>query len=168
MAVTIPIADATIAIRAATSADDIPAEVTAVIKWLFPAASALVVDYAPQAPNDMHNAAVIRLTGWLYDADPTDPAIGRALSVSGAAALLHRWRVHRAGVIGGTATPAPGPAGPSPPAAGTYILTSQGGALIWVAFPLPAGARPTQDAGDGNSVRIAENGELAWLTLPLP
>ena len=142
MAVTVTQAEAAVAIRAATGEKAIPAPVATTLKFLFPAAAAIVIHYAPDAPDDVHNGALIRLLGWLYDADPTDSRISRALEVSGAAGLLNRWRVHRAGAITGTgATPGgtvPTGAGLPPlPGDGYFILTVDNGELKWVAFPPP-------------------------------
>ena len=147
MAVTLTVGDVAVAIRAATDASNVPAPVAAVLGFLVPAGSAIVLDYAPDAPDAIHNAALIRLAGWLYDADPTDSRISNALEVSGASAMLSRWRVQRAGAItpvDGSFTPGGGgdvPAGaglPDLPSAGTFILTVQNGALSWVEFPLPS------------------------------
>lgn len=141
MPVTITVEQAAVAIRATTDAGTIPAPVAMTLGFLFPAAVALVTEYAPAAPNDVLNAAAIRLTGWLYDADPTDPQIGRAMQVSGATALLGRWRVHRAGAVGTVdAEPVPVPAGsglPPVPDDGTFILSVQNGVLTWLKFPVP-------------------------------
>jgi len=142
MAVTITAAQLAIAIRAAASEDAIPDAVTTVIGFLLPAASAVVLDYAPHAPDAVHNAAAIRLSGWLYDAEPSDPRVGSALRVSGAQALLSHFREHRAGAVGpaAVAPPAPVPAGdiPTPPADGHFILISDDGALAWLEFPAPS------------------------------
>ena len=140
MAVTLTPADVAVAIRAATATDAVPAPVTTVLGFLVPAASALVLDYAPTAPDAVHNGALIRLAGWLYDSDPADPAVGRALQVSGAASLLAPYRQHRAGAVGAATpvpTPAPGAGIPPPPPEGHYILTVTNGVLGWIEFPRP-------------------------------
>lgn len=146
MAVTITNPEVAVAIRAATSVNDIPGPISTVLSFLVPAASAMLIQYAPNAPDAVHNASLIRLAGWLYDADPTDARISEALTVSGAANLLHQWRVHRAIAIGGVADePAPAPA-PSPtpgaglptwPTTGRYVLQVIDGVLTWVEFPGP-------------------------------
>ena len=78
------------------------------------AASELVEQYAPGAPQAAKNEAVIRLAGALYDSDfggieqDTTGPISTTYVVnhasmfrhSGAAMLLSRWRVRRAGSIG--------------------------------------------------------------------
>ena len=141
MTVTITQAEVTVAIRAATTTENVDPTVAAVIAYLYAAAGELVVNYAPDAPDDIHNAAMIRLTGWLYDSDPTEPGIGRAIQTSGAAALLGPWRSHRAGIIGGGVAPVT-PAGgaiPDPPTVGgSFVLLSINGAFQWISFPNPS------------------------------
>ncbi|MYC99169.1 MAG: hypothetical protein F4X13_07860 [Gammaproteobacteria bacterium] len=65
-------------------------------------ARALVLAYAPNAPDAIHNEAYVRLAGWLYDADPTgaNPGGRSPLRASGAAAILGPYKVRRAGLIG--------------------------------------------------------------------
>ena len=119
-----------------------------VVKVALAAASQCVVDYAPKAPDAVHDAAVVRLAGWMYDADPSDPQTAQALRVSGAQALLGAYREHRAGAIGlveGPDGPGPSPAPPipggdipAPPDSGHYVLTSNNGVLTWVLFPAPS------------------------------
>ena len=67
------------------------------------AARAMVLAFAPGAPDPIHNEAFSRVAGWLYDSDPTGATPGgpNALRSSGAAAILGRYRIRRAGVIGG-------------------------------------------------------------------
>lgn len=147
MPVTITPETAAVAIRAATDADTIPPAVAGTIAVLFPAASAMIEEHAPSAPDAVQDAALVRLLGWMYDADPTDSRVSRAIAVSGAAGILAQWRVHRAGAItetgnggGPTPTPDPVPGGggvPSPPPSGHYILTANDGDLEWVEFPAP-------------------------------
>lgn len=65
-------------------------------------ARAMVLEYAPDAPDAIHTEAYVRLAGWFWDADPTgaNPGGPAALRASGAASLLGRYRVRRAGIIG--------------------------------------------------------------------
>ena len=65
-------------------------------------ARVMVVDYAPNAPDAIHDEAFVRLAGWLYDADPSGSTPGgpTALRSSGAASLLGPYRVRRGGQIG--------------------------------------------------------------------
>lgn len=79
------------------------------------AASALVEDYAPSAPQAVKDEAVIRLAGWLagssFDNVTSETSVASAtvqyqpgsqnlMIRSGAGSLLTRWRVRRAGAIG--------------------------------------------------------------------
>ena len=65
-------------------------------------ARAMVVEFAPGAPDEIHNEAFVRLAGFLYDADPSGSTPGgpSALRSSGAAAILAPYKIRRAGVIG--------------------------------------------------------------------
>jgi len=65
-------------------------------------ARAMVVAYAPDAPDAIHNESYARLAGWLFDQDPTARAPGgsSAMRSSGAAALLSPYKVRRGGLIG--------------------------------------------------------------------
>ena len=78
------------------------------------AANAMVDQYAPRAPAALRREAIIRFAGYLVESDfggiereeigpravayPTNHA--SMFRNSGAAALLSRWRVRRAGTIG--------------------------------------------------------------------
>ena len=82
---------------------------------LLPVATALVVRYAPDAPDAMQNEAVIRACGYLSQQPESAQRSDRigdvetqwapnnlsALRHSGAMALLSPWKVRRAGVISG-------------------------------------------------------------------
>lgn len=146
MAVTITAGELAVAIRAAAAADAVPDQVATTLGFLMPAAAAMLLDYAPAAPDAVHNAALIRLAGWLYDADPTDSRVSNAIHVSGATNLLASWREHRAGIIGNVAAASGGGTGPVTPGAGLPDLPSSGswtlivnnGELEWIKFPLPA------------------------------
>ncbi|MDE0658056.1 MAG: hypothetical protein OXI79_00240 [Gammaproteobacteria bacterium] len=89
-----------VAIRAAADPEDVPDAVADTLAYLVPAAKAIILKQAPDAPDAVHDAALIRLAGWLYDAEPAGRGAARPLQSSGAAPLLAPWRVHRAGVIG--------------------------------------------------------------------
>jgi len=142
MAFTITNEDIAISIRAGTSVN-IPADVLAVINYLVPAGKALIEDYTDTAPDAIMDAALIRLVGFMYDADPADSRRIDPLSASGALGLLARFKTHRAGVIGeviATLTPdMPGGGGivPAPPAEGHFILTANNGKVTWQKFPAP-------------------------------
>ena len=64
-------------------------------------ARAMVLEYAPGAPDAIHDEAYVRLAAWLYDADPSGSTPGgpQALRSSGAASLLSPYKVRRGGVI---------------------------------------------------------------------
>ena len=145
MAVTLPVGELAVAIRAATNADNVSPTIVTVLTIAGAAAADIILDYAPHAPDSVHNAAYVRLVGWLYDSDPADPSLGRALQISGAEALLSRWRSHRAGAVGEVSgptpspspTPTPGTGLPPAPARGHFILTVTDGVLRWISFPEP-------------------------------
>ena len=74
--------------------------------------TALVVRYAPDAPDAVHNEAVIRAAGWLSErpyatsgetigqlSDTFAPGQHSALRHSGAMALLSPYKVRRAGAL---------------------------------------------------------------------
>ena len=76
-------------------------------------ARALILAYAPLAPDAIQNEAYSRLCGWLYDTDPSGRSGSPdALKASGAASLLAPYRSKRAGRIsagtGGVAAPSGG------------------------------------------------------------
>lgn len=80
---------------------------------LLPVASALVLRYAPGAPDSMHDEGVIRTTGWLQEhphgairsesqgdiSTSYATASVSALRHSGAMALLSPWKQRRGGAI---------------------------------------------------------------------
>ena len=80
---------------------DTPEE-TAEATRLLATATELVTRHAPDAPDAMHNEAVIRVAGYLFDMPQAARGAGFAdvMRNSGAAALLLPWRVHRAGSTG--------------------------------------------------------------------
>lgn len=144
MAFTITNAELAVAIRAATDETSVTAPVAKAISYIALSAKALIERYAPAAPEPINDQALIRLAGYLYDSDPTDPRAGAPMIVSGAAPLLAPWRNHYLGVIDETGAEIPvippGDTGnvPEPPAGdGRYILQSIDGVLTWVSFPAP-------------------------------
>ena len=143
MAVTITVPQAALAIRAITDTTQLSGPVLQVLDYLFPAARELVLAHAETAPDAIHNAALVRVLGWLYDSDPSEGVPGQALRSSGAASILAQWRNHRAGVITGgeatitPATPGTGTELPPFPGPGNYILAVDNGVLRWVEFPIP-------------------------------
>ena len=87
-------------LRAALRLGDTPEEVAQATRLLAYAAEA-VTRHAPDAPPVIHNEAVTRLAGYLYDQPTATSGTGfaNALRNSGAAALMLPYRQHRAGVI---------------------------------------------------------------------
>ena len=65
-------------------------------------ATEAVTHHAPDAPDVVHNEAVYRLAGYIYDRPfaSADTRFSNALRNSGAASALLPYRVHRAGVTG--------------------------------------------------------------------
>lgn len=102
-----------------------------VLTGLLTAATALVVQYAPNAPDAIQNEGATRLAGYLYDVPPGQA--GRSqnpIRDSGAMAILSSYRVQRAYAL--DSDPTPPPAGALP----TIRV-----ALGWApALPITAGA----------------------------
>lgn len=143
MPATITVGSLAVALRLSTTVQvDENDPVIQILNMLLPAAIDRVTDYAPAAPESVSNLAVIRLCGWLYDSDPTDSRVSRALYVSGAQGLLAPYVGRAAGVVsvGAALTPAtpatPGTLPPAP-AEGDFILSSEEGELKWLKFPIP-------------------------------
>ena len=147
MTITITQPEVAVALRLAPDAGAIPAPISAVLEWLYPAAQAMIEEHAPSAPDAAHDAAMIRLVGWLYDSDPSSGITSDALNSSGAGNVLRQWRIHRAGALepsasGGVSpspTPTPGGGGdvPTPPTSGSFILSVKDGVVTWLKFPIP-------------------------------
>ncbi len=105
---------AVIGITAEKLAEALKITDAALVERLLPVAYGLVVKYAPDAPLEIRNEAIIRCAGWLKD--QPSPSIRsektgdietayattntNALKASGAMSLLAPWRVYRAGTIG--------------------------------------------------------------------
>ena len=92
MAVTLTVTQLAAAIRAGDTTEE-----TAELTRLLDTATEMVTQYVETAPDTIHNEAAIRVVGYLYDA-PTAGRTGNVLRLSGAAALLLPYRVHRAGL----------------------------------------------------------------------
>ena len=122
MAVTLTVAALAAAIRVGSTTAEV-AEVTR----LLAVSTTAVEKFAPDAPSDIQNEAVVRMAGWMFDA----PAVTRAidpLRASGAVALLNPYRVHRAGLVGGT-VPTETPASPDPAPPGGVDLAAVNAAI---------------------------------------
>ena len=64
-------------------------------------ATAVVEDYAPDAPEGIQNTAASLIVGYLYDAPISDgPRYANALANSGAQLLLSRWQSRRVAIVG--------------------------------------------------------------------
>ena len=107
MAVTLTVTQLAEAIRVGTTAEE-----TAQVTRLLAVATQLVTDFTDTAPDVLHNEAVVRIAGYLYDAPTT--AYGAALTNSGAAALLIKYRAQRAGRIDGAVAGSPSAGGTVP------------------------------------------------------
>ena len=78
----------------------LPEPQASVIKRILGAATAIVERYAPDAPEDVQNEAVVRVGGYLYDAPPgMSTRTANAMRDSSAMALLSPWRIIRAVAI---------------------------------------------------------------------
>ena len=101
MAVTLTLA----ALQAALRLSDSPEE-TAETTRLLAYASEAVVKHVSEAPDVVHNEAVRRLAGYLYDMPEAGRGDGYANAIrnSGAARILLPYRVHRAGYASGTSS----------------------------------------------------------------
>ena len=72
------------------------------------AATALVENYAPDAPEDIQNTAASLIVGYLYDAPVADgPRYANSLANSGAQLLLSRWEPRGVAFVGGDGDTSP-------------------------------------------------------------
>ena len=99
MAVTLTPSEAGVAIRVFASVMDGESASPSIMGLLMrqlDVARELVLDYAPDAPNIIHNEGAIRIVGWLWEAPPVPEGRRQQqpdpLAHSGAKALLSRWR----------------------------------------------------------------------------
>ena len=94
MAITLDAAGLVAALRLGDSAEEL-AEVTRLLAY----ASEAVTKHVPTAPDAVHNEAIRRLAGYLYDQPEAarGDAYANALRNSGAARMMLPYRVHRAG-----------------------------------------------------------------------
>ena len=70
-------------------------EQTTTVARLLGASSAMVDNYASEAPEAVSNEAAIRLAGWMLD-QPPGRMNADALGLSGARSMLGPWRIRRA------------------------------------------------------------------------
>ena len=99
MAVTIALLDLPDAIRIGSSTEEVAAATR-----LLATASAMVLKWAPDAPDAIHNEAVVRLSAWMFDVgggsglEQMGAKYSRPMTSSGAAHLLAPWRAHTAAI----------------------------------------------------------------------
>ena len=93
MAITVP------ALTAALRASDSTHE-TELITRLLSVCRSAVTRYAPDAPEDVRDQALIQAAGYLYDMPPAERGAGyaRYLRNSGAAALLNPYKARNIGI----------------------------------------------------------------------
>ena len=98
MAVTLQVADLAAALRVGSSTEE-TAEVTRLLAYCTEAISKHLGAAYADAPEVIVNEAVVRLAGYSYDKPDAPRGVGyaKALSNSGAGAILLPYRVHRAG-----------------------------------------------------------------------
>lgn len=101
MAVTITVADALVAARIVVDGTKIPAPILSAGTVLHASASAEITRHAPDAPDAVSNAALVRMLAHLWELDTAGNPRGyqSALRNSGAAGSLAPWRAKRAGII---------------------------------------------------------------------
>ena len=101
MAVTRTLAQLSADLRIGDGVTDPTGAQAVVLERIAATAAAMVQKYAPDAPDAIHNEALVRLAGWLYDADPSgqNPGGPAAMRASGAASILSPYKVRRGGLI---------------------------------------------------------------------
>ena len=83
------------ALRLGTGAD-IPAALATILTRQLGVATALVEQYAPDAPDAVKDEAVVRIAAWLYDSPAVQSATRAPFVNSGAASLLSSYRARQA------------------------------------------------------------------------
>lgn len=154
------------ALRITADAEDaVPTEHAPTISRLLGVTDAMVMLYAPSAPETVRDEARVRLAGYLFDRPPESPSAG-ALFYSGAQGLLSSWRAPPALSTGGETLERPlQPSQPSQPAPGGGDgtgLTDEQAADI--ANSIPAEGLTV----DGTDLNVARNSGLNPITLELP
>ena len=102
MAVTRTLAQLAGDLRVGDGVADPTGPAAVILERIASTARVMVVDYAPAAPDAIHDEMFVRLCGWLYDADPSGSTPGgpAAMRSSGAASLGGPYRVRRGGLVG--------------------------------------------------------------------
>ena len=97
MAVTVTALALAAAMRIGDGSTALEEPTATVVNRVLAAATEMVTDYAPDAPDAMHDEAVVRLAGFLFDAPPgASQRYTNPFHDSGAQSLLARYRVVRA------------------------------------------------------------------------
>lgn len=97
MAVTLTTIELGASLRISDGVANVVEPQLSVLNRILAAASAMVLAYAPNAPDAIHDEATSRLAGFLYDAPPGfSTRMSNPLQDSGAQALLARFRILRA------------------------------------------------------------------------
>ena len=100
MAVTITDVQLAAAMRIGDGSTALEEPQASVIRRILGSSTAVVERYAPHAPESVHNEAVVRMAGYLYDAPPgMSTRTASAMRDSGAMDLLSSWRIIRAVAI---------------------------------------------------------------------
>ena len=101
MAVTRTLAQLAGDLRVGDGETDPTGPAAVIVERIAATASVMVLDFAPDAPDAIHDEAYVRLAGRLYDADPSGSAPGGAAAMrsSGAASILGPYRTRRGGLI---------------------------------------------------------------------
>lgn len=96
MAVTLTVEELAQELRVSTGTARLPEPLAGIMSRLLGACSEMVENYAPLAPDSVHNRACVRLAGYEYLASPTSNRFRNGFQNSGTQALLARYRVARA------------------------------------------------------------------------
>ena len=100
MAVTVTDIQLAAAMRIGDGSTPLEEQQASTINRILAAATAVVERYAPNAPTEVHNEAVVRMAGYLYDSPPgMSTRTASAMRDSGAMDLLSSWRIIRAVAI---------------------------------------------------------------------
>ena len=99
MAVTLTVNDLSLALRITTHLETPALPYSDILDRQLAAASAIVESYAPAAPDENLNEAVIMLVGHLLQQPPHSRAPENAFILSGARALLGPWSVPKSTTV---------------------------------------------------------------------
>lgn len=150
MAVTISRQELQAAMRVEGADSDTSVESVEVARVLA-TTTALVERHAPDAPDAIHNEAVVRASSWAYDMPAAQrAAVGDILRNSGALALMLPWRVYRAGTTGAAVAEAAATAATGARLVGMEaVAVSTAGVWVATALVVPTGAVAAIGIDDG-------------------